>query len=160
MTYKLLKREDLQKVLSPVIYFKYLYLQQNMSVWVCECECECECVCVCVLVFVVYEDISYEYTPHWGHFDLWWQGRCPHNSDNVEVFLHIGGPQIQNFSISPHSSHLPDFVLNVYRDSAPIGGSWYCISSLIFMFVYGIQTVDWLTAGRPHNFGISQIDVC
>ncbi len=32
--YKLLKRKDLQKVLSPVIYFKYLYLQQNVCMYV------------------------------------------------------------------------------------------------------------------------------
>ncbi len=33
MTYKLLKRKDLQKVLSYIIYFKYLYLQQNVCVY-------------------------------------------------------------------------------------------------------------------------------
>ncbi len=67
MTYNLLKRKDLQKVLSPVNYFKYLYLQQNMCarMSVFECVSLCVCVCVCVLVFVVYEDISYEYTPHY-----------------------------------------------------------------------------------------------
>ncbi len=48
--YKLLKRKDLQKVLSPVIYFKYLYLQQNMSACMSVYECVSVCVCVCVCV--------------------------------------------------------------------------------------------------------------
>ncbi len=79
MTYKLLKREDLQKVLSPVIYFKYLYLQQIcLCVSVSVSVSVCVCVCVCVLVFVVYEDISYEYTPHYE--DIWFMMTGPVSS--------------------------------------------------------------------------------
>ncbi len=144
------------------------YVCMYVRIWVCLSLCVCVCVCVCVRVCVcvcvgfcgLRGHFIWIHTTLWGHFELWGQGRCLHNSDNVEVFLHIGGAQIQNFSISPHSSHLPDFVFNLSIETAPVGGSWYCTSSLIFMFVYGIQTVDWLTAGSPHHFGISQIDVC
>lgn len=43
-------------------------------------------------------------------FELWGHDRCPHNSNSVEVLLYLEGAQIQNFSTSPHSSHLHDFV--------------------------------------------------
>ncbi len=41
-------KKDLQKILLPVIYFKYLYLKQNMCACMSVYECLCVYVCVCV----------------------------------------------------------------------------------------------------------------